>query len=83
MAFLSLFGLSTILPNYQDVATLLRVDEKKGLFYFDAPYRPCGLQQQFIDAIEKGAIKRYQITNDVCCKKVLDQAGKNQTLIFA
>jgi pre-mRNA-splicing helicase BRR2 len=70
------------LPNYQDVATFLRVDESKDLFYFDATYRPCGLQQQFIGVTEKKAIKRYQIMNEVCYEKVLDQAGKNQTLVF-
>jgi pre-mRNA-splicing helicase BRR2 len=58
------------------------VDEKKGLFYFDASYRPCALQQQLIGVTEKKAIKRYQITNEVCYEKVLDQAGKNQTLVF-
>ncbi|KJA17891.1 hypothetical protein HYPSUDRAFT_205863 [Hypholoma sublateritium FD-334 SS-4] len=80
--YVRLVGLSATLPNYQDVATFLRVDEKKGLFYFDASYRPCGLQQQFIGVTEKKAIKRYQITNEVCYEKVLDQAGKNQTLVF-
>ena len=60
----------------------MQVDEKKGLFYFDASYRPCGLQQQFIGIMEKKAIKQYQVMNEVCYKKVLDQAGKNQTLIF-
>ncbi|KAF8952214.1 P-loop containing nucleoside triphosphate hydrolase protein [Flammula alnicola] len=79
--YVRLVGLSATLPNYQDVATFLRVDEKKGLFYFDASYRPCGLQQQFIGVTEKKAIKRYQITNEVCYEKVLDQAGKNQTLV--
>ena len=39
--YVRLVGLSATLPNYQDVATFLRVDEKKGLFYFDATYRPC------------------------------------------
>lgn len=53
-----LVGLSATLPNYQDVATFLRVDEKKGLFYFDASYQPCGLQQQFVGVAEKKAIKR-------------------------
>ncbi|KAJ7219396.1 putative RNA helicase [Mycena pura] len=80
--YVRLVGLSATLPNYQDVATFLRVDESKGLFYFDATYRPCGLQQQFIGITEKKAIKRYQITNEVCYEKVLDQAGKNQTLVF-
>ena len=80
--YVRLVGLSATLPNYEDVATFLRVDEKKGLFYFDASYRPCGLQQQFIGITEKKAIKRYQVMNEVCYEKVLDQAGKNQTLVF-
>ncbi|EKM79046.1 hypothetical protein AGABI1DRAFT_60232 [Agaricus bisporus var. burnettii JB137-S8] len=80
--YVRLVGLSATLPNYQDVATFLRVDEKKGLFYFDATYRPCALQQQFIGITEKKAIKRYQVMNEVCYEKVLDQAGKNQTLVF-
>ncbi|KAH7919595.1 Sec63-domain-containing protein [Leucogyrophana mollusca] len=80
--YVRLVGLSATLPNYQDVATFLRVDESKGLFYFDATYRPCGLQQQFVGVTEKKAIKRYQVMNEVCYEKVLDQAGKNQTLVF-
>ena len=80
--YVRLVGLSATLPNYEDVATFLRVDEKRGLFYFDASYRPCGLQQQFIGITEKKAIKRYQAMNEVCYEKVLDQAGKNQTLVF-
>lgn len=80
--YVRLVGLSATLPNYQDVATFLRVDENKGLFYFDASYRPCGLQQQFVGVTEKKAIKRYQVMNEVCYEKVLDQAGKNQTLVF-
>ena len=80
--YVRLVGLSATLPNHEDVATFLRVDEKKGLFYFNASYRPCGLQQQFIGITEMKAIKRYQVMNEVCYEKVLDQAGKNQTLIF-
>jgi pre-mRNA-splicing helicase BRR2 len=80
--YVRLVGLSATLPNYQDVATFLRVDESKGLFYFDSSYRPCGLQQQFVGVTEKKAIKRYQVMNEVCYEKVLDQAGKNQTLVF-
>ncbi|KAH9830081.1 Sec63-domain-containing protein [Rhodofomes roseus] len=80
--YVRLVGLSATLPNYHDVATFLRVDPAKGLFYFDASYRPCVLQQQFIGVTEKKAIKRYQVMNEVCYEKVLDQAGKNQTLVF-
>ena len=80
--YVRLVGLSATLPNYQDVATFLRVDESKGPFYFDASYRPCGLKQQFVGVTEKKAIKRYQVMNEVCYEKALDQAGKNQTLVF-
>ncbi|KAF9442488.1 P-loop containing nucleoside triphosphate hydrolase protein [Macrolepiota fuliginosa MF-IS2] len=79
--YVRLVGLSATLSHYQDAATFLRVDEKKGLFCFDATYRPCALQQQFVGITEK-AIKRSQIMNEVCYEKVLDQAGKNQTLAF-
>ncbi|KAF8320257.1 Sec63-domain-containing protein [Clavulina sp. PMI_390] len=80
--YVRLVGLSATLPNYEDVAAFLRVDPQRGLFYFDASYRPCGLQQQFIGVTEKKAIKRYQVMNEVCYEKVLDQAGKHQTLVF-
>jgi pre-mRNA-splicing helicase BRR2 len=72
-----LISLSATLPNYQDVTTSLRVGDKKGLFYFNASYHPCGLQQQFFGVTEKKAAM-----NKVLYEKVLDQAGKNQTLIF-
>ena len=75
--YIRLVGLSATLPNYQDVATFLHVDQSKGLFYFDTSYRPCTLQQQFIGVMEKRAIKQCQVINEVCYKKVLEQAGKN------
>jgi pre-mRNA-splicing helicase BRR2 len=46
--YIRLVSLSATLLNYQDVVTFLRVDESKGVFYFEASYRPCGLQEQFI-----------------------------------
>lgn len=70
--YVRLVGLSATLPSYQDVATFLRVDESKGLFYFDASCRPCGLQQQFVGVTEKKAIKRFQVMNE----KLLDQGGE-------
>ncbi|KAJ9115096.1 hypothetical protein QFC22_005424 [Naganishia vaughanmartiniae] len=76
-------GLSATLPNYKDVAAFLRVDVNKGLFYFDASYRPCPLQQQFIGITEKKAIKRFQVMNEVCYEKVLDQVSKdNPVMVF-
>jgi len=77
-----LVGLSATLPNYQDVAALLRVDESKGLFFFDNSFRPVPLQQQFVGIAEKKALKRFQLMNQICYEKVLAQAGRNQVLIF-
>ena len=44
--------------------------------------RPCPLQQQYIGVTEKKAIKRFQLMNEICYEKLLEQAGKNQVLIF-
>ena len=65
-----LIGLSATLPNYQDVATFLRVDPKTGLFYFDNSYRPVPLEQQFIGITEKKGVKRHQLMNEIVFKKV-------------
>jgi pre-mRNA-splicing helicase BRR2 len=71
-------GLSATLPNYEDVATFLRVNPDKGLFFFDNSFRPVPLQQQYIGITEKKAIKRFQLMNEICYEKVIEQAGKNQ-----
>jgi pre-mRNA-splicing helicase BRR2 len=72
-----LVGLSATLPNYQDVATFLRVD-KEHLFYFDNSYRPVPLEQEYIGITEKKALKRYQAMNDIVYDKIMEHAGKNQ-----
>lgn len=77
-----LVGLSATLPNYKDVARFLRVDPKKGLFFFDSTFRPCPLAQCFIGITEKKAIKRYQAMNDACYDKVMQYAGQHQVIIF-
>lgn len=38
-SMIRIVGLSATLPNYQDVATFLRVNLGSGLFHFDASYR--------------------------------------------
>ncbi|PWA00513.1 hypothetical protein BB558_003420 [Smittium angustum] len=75
-------GLSATLPNYEDVAAFMRVNPKTGLFYFSAKYRPCPLQQSFVAISEKKAIKRLALMNEVTLKKISEQAGKNQVLVF-
>ncbi|CCG83995.1 protein of unknown function [Taphrina deformans PYCC 5710] len=78
-----LVGLSATLPNYTDVATFLRVDPDKGIFYFDQSYRPCPLKQEFIGITEKKPIKKLQVMNTVCYEKVLETVSKqNQVLVF-
>ena len=77
-----LLGLSATLPNYKDVATFLRVNIDRGLFYFDNSFRPVPLEQQFIGITEKKAVKRHQLMNEIVFKKVMQHAGKNQVLVF-
>ncbi|GAB2210389.1 hypothetical protein Droror1_Dr00015655 [Drosera rotundifolia] len=77
-----LVGLSATLPNYEDVALFLRVNVKKGLFYFDNSYRPCPLAQQYIGITVKKPLQRFQLMNDICYEKVITAAGKHQVLVF-
>ena len=68
-------GLSATLPNYQDVASFLRVKEKVGLFYFDTSYRPCPLAQQYVGITVKKPLQRFQLMNEICYKKVNPRAS--------
>lgn len=77
-----LVGLSATLPNYQDVATFLRVKPDKGLFYFDNSYRPVALQQQYIGVTEKKAVKRFQLMSMIVYEKIMEKAGRHQVLVF-
>lgn len=77
-----LLGLSATLPNYEDVATFLRVRPKTGLYYFDNSFRPVPLEQQYVGITEKKAVKRFQIMNEIVYEKVMEHAGKNQILVF-
>ncbi|EAL72371.1 DEAD/DEAH box helicase [Dictyostelium discoideum AX4] len=75
-----LVGLSATLPNYEDVATFLRV-EPDGVFYFDSSYRPIPLEQQYIGISDRG-IKQLQRCNDITFTKVSERVGDHQILIF-
>jgi len=77
-----LVGLSATLPNYEDVAIFLRVNPEKGLFFFGNQYRPVPLEQTYIGVTDKKAIKRFNTMNEVCYEKLMENAGKNQVLIF-
>eukprot|EP01028_Stygiella_incarcerata_P000722 TRINITY_DN110_c0_g1_i1.p1 TRINITY_DN110_c0_g1~~TRINITY_DN110_c0_g1_i1.p1 ORF type:complete len:2139 (+),score=504.33 TRINITY_DN110_c0_g1_i1:433-6849(+) len=75
-------ALSATLPNYRDVAAFLRVQPQTGLFHFDAGYRPCPLEQQFIGVTDKKPAKRMKLMNEITYEKVLERAGKYQILVF-
>ncbi|CUM63214.1 uncharacterized protein PRCAT00000784001 [Priceomyces carsonii] len=77
-----LVGLSATLPNYEDVAKFLRVDSKKGLYYFDSTFRPCPLAQQFIGIKERKAIKRVNAMNEACYDKLIDNLKDNYQIII-
>ncbi|EAA15876.1 Drosophila melanogaster CG5931 gene product-related, partial [Plasmodium yoelii yoelii] len=77
-----LVGLSATLPNYEDVGIFLRANPKKGIFYFDQSFRPVQLDQYYIGLKEKKGIKKYNLMNEIAYEKVLEEAGKNQILIF-
>lgn len=74
-----LVGLSATLPNYEDVATFLRVDPAKGLFFFDNSYRPVPLEQTYVGITEKKALKRFQVW---VCVGVCGATVKCWTLSF-
>eukprot|EP01083_Nonionella_stella_P140495 430948_1 len=77
-----LVGLSATLPNSQDVAHFLRVDDKD-LFVFDSGYRPCPLTQCFVGLNAAKPYKQLQLMNRICYDKVVDQRQRgNQVLIF-
>ncbi|KAJ3424314.1 u5 small nuclear ribonucleoprotein 200 kda helicase [Anaeramoeba flamelloides] len=78
-----IIALSATLPNYKDVATFLRVDEKRGLFYFDGSYRPCPLHQYYIGLTERSALKRSKLMDKILYEKIHDRAGSDhQILVF-
>ncbi|EUD65104.1 adenosinetriphosphatase [Plasmodium inui San Antonio 1] len=77
-----LVGLSATLPNYEDVGLFLRADLRTGVFYFDYSFRPVQLEQHYIGIKEKKGIKKYALMNELTYEKVLEEAGKNQILIF-
>ena len=54
----------------------------RGLFVFDNSFRPVPLQQQYVGVTEKNKLRQLQLMNAICYEKVLEQAGRNQVLIF-
>ncbi|OHT07006.1 small nuclear ribonucleoprotein [Tritrichomonas foetus] len=73
-------GLSATMPNYEDVALFLRVND--GLFVFDERYRPCPLTKVFIGVKNKSGLKAKREMNDICYKKIVERVTTAQVLVF-
>jgi activating signal cointegrator complex subunit 3 len=76
-------GLSATLPNYQDVASFLRVNLTSGLFFFGPEFRPVPLEQTFVGVTEKQRFKQKDIMNRVAYDKMVQALLKGkQVMIF-
>lgn len=75
-----LVGLSATLPNYEDVATFLRV-KPEHLHAFKNTHRPIPLEQAYVGVMTKKPFKRLQVMNEVCYEKMMSMAGE-QMLVF-
>ena len=69
-------GLSATLPNYEDVASFLRVKPDVGLFHFDNTFRPVPLAQQYIGVSVKKPLQRFQLMNEICYNKARCPPGQ-------
>lgn len=76
-----LIGLSATLPNYHDVATVLRV-KPENLYAFKNNMRPIPLEQTYVGISVKSAFKRFQKMNEICYEKVTIHAKDSQVLVF-
>ncbi|KAJ1667675.1 activating signal cointegrator 1 complex subunit 3 [Coemansia sp. RSA 1813] len=79
-----LVGLSATLPNYVDVSNFLGVNPYKGLFYFDAGFRPVPLEQHFVGVHGKpGTQASARLLNRVCYERVERLVAEgNQVMVF-
>eukprot|EP00485_Elphidium_margaritaceum_P012587 CAMPEP_0202691912 /NCGR_PEP_ID=MMETSP1385-20130828/6470_1 /ASSEMBLY_ACC=CAM_ASM_000861 /TAXON_ID=933848 /ORGANISM="Elphidium margaritaceum" /LENGTH=2422 /DNA_ID=CAMNT_0049347375 /DNA_START=646 /DNA_END=7914 /DNA_ORIENTATION=- len=75
-------GLSATMPNYGDIADLLRVKYERGLFVFSSEYRPIPLVSRFAGITHKKPFKQYQLMNELCYEYVVEQAQQQQQCII-
>ncbi|KAJ1827712.1 activating signal cointegrator 1 complex subunit 3, partial [Coemansia sp. RSA 2599] len=83
-SMIRLVGLSATLPNYVDVSNFLGVNPYKGLFYFDAGFRPVPLEQHFVGVHGKaGTPATARLLNRVCYERVHSLVAEgNQVMVF-
>lgn len=91
-----LVGLSATLPNYFDVADLLHVNPRRGLFFFDSRFRPVPLGMAFV-GVRVGAtaaaaalapnpgvstnMANEQLMNQACYERVIEQLRQGQQVM--
>ena len=77
-------GLSATLPNYSDVAQFLHVDKTpgKGLFPFDASFRPVPLQQTYCAVRKVPGTNQASVLNQVAYTKTMEHALDAQVMVF-
>lgn len=80
-------GLSATLPNYLDVAAVLRVNPWKAMFVFDGSFRPVPLTQSFLGIKGKtsreGGNPRLELLNQIAYERVLKYLrAKQQVMVF-
>jgi hypothetical protein len=81
--FVRIVGLSATLPNYEDVASFLRVNRSIGLFHFGPEFRPVPLRQTFIGVTEKQRVRRNNLMNRFAYDKVVAALENDkQVMIF-
>uniref|UniRef100_A0A5K3F964 Helicase ATP-binding domain-containing protein n=2 Tax=Mesocestoides corti TaxID=53468 RepID=A0A5K3F964_MESCO len=76
-------GLSATLPNYVDVAAFLRVNPQRGLFYFDARFRPVPLGMSFVGVKSPAGMPnsrhaQQMSMNEACYQRVIEQLRRNE-----
>ncbi|XP_039272645.2 activating signal cointegrator 1 complex subunit 3-like [Styela clava] len=82
-SMIRIVGLSATLPNYLDVASFLRVNPHKGLFYFDGRFRPVPLEQTFIGVKTMNRMQQAQDMNNICYEKAARNVERgHQVLVF-
>eukprot|EP00775_Hariotina_reticulata_P011234 gene11234-11383_t len=82
-SMIRIVGLSATLPNYQDVATFLRVNASSGLFHFDASFRPVPLEMSFAGVTIANMTARNNMMNQICYDKVADSLKRGyQVMVF-
>ena len=76
-------GLSATLPNYTDVAAFLRVQPRRGLFYFDSRFRPVPLGMSFIGVRATAPSEADLLMNQACYERVIKQLREGQQVLHS